>query len=274
MDDLQRVAVSGSVVRKFLEAAYALDVTSEAPHVVCPTLIAHADQDPCFPFNESVLLASLISGARLITLRTPNHALIPGDPSLAYLMSEVVPFLQGGLPARDLTARQLQVLVEVAHGKTDKQIARDLELSPRTVEMHVARAMDVLGCRTRVEAVRSWHAHRSTRPSQGRAAPTARNGDLRRMSRAVRQMAASRESTLSAASQPEGQFSTAEFCNLACSPPALAQNRATAMERGDEGLFMAGSARSRVSLEVPLGLTAKAGPWVHVENDTSASTAR
>jgi DNA-binding CsgD family transcriptional regulator len=53
-----------------------------------------------------------------------------------------------------LTPRQLQILALVARGLTDKTIARDLKLSPRTVEMHVARLLATLGCRTRAEAVR------------------------------------------------------------------------------------------------------------------------
>jgi len=53
-----------------------------------------------------------------------------------------------------LTSRQLEVLREVASGQTDKQIAGKLFLSPRTVEMHVARALEALQCRTRAEAVR------------------------------------------------------------------------------------------------------------------------
>lgn len=53
-----------------------------------------------------------------------------------------------------LTARQLQVLAEVARGLTDKEVARALSLSPRTVEMHVARALAALDCRSRTEAVR------------------------------------------------------------------------------------------------------------------------
>jgi DNA-binding NarL/FixJ family response regulator len=53
-----------------------------------------------------------------------------------------------------LTPRQLQILARVAHGRTDKQIARELELSPRTVEMHVARLLATLHCRSRAEAVR------------------------------------------------------------------------------------------------------------------------
>ncbi|MGH8720905.1 MAG: response regulator transcription factor, partial [Burkholderiales bacterium] len=53
-----------------------------------------------------------------------------------------------------LTARQLQVLGEISRGLTDKEIARSLRLSPRTVEMHVAHALSALDCRSRAEAVR------------------------------------------------------------------------------------------------------------------------
>ncbi len=52
-----------------------------------------------------------------------------------------------------LTPRQLQILGQVARGCTDKEIARTLHLSPRTVEMHVGRLMATLHCRTRSEAV-------------------------------------------------------------------------------------------------------------------------
>jgi DNA-binding CsgD family transcriptional regulator len=53
-----------------------------------------------------------------------------------------------------LTDRQLQILGEISKGRTDKEIARALRLSPRTVEMHVAHALAALDCRSRAEAVR------------------------------------------------------------------------------------------------------------------------
>jgi DNA-binding NarL/FixJ family response regulator len=74
-------------------------------------------------------------------------------------LSELRVFLPGSQPVVDnaisrLTARQLEVLREVGQGQTDKQIARKLSLSPRTVEMHVARSLAALKCRTRAEAVK------------------------------------------------------------------------------------------------------------------------
>ena len=53
-----------------------------------------------------------------------------------------------------LTGRQVQILWEISRGLTDKEVARSLRLSPRTVETHVAHALAALDCRTRAEAVR------------------------------------------------------------------------------------------------------------------------
>jgi DNA-binding NarL/FixJ family response regulator len=52
------------------------------------------------------------------------------------------------------TRRQREVLDLLAAGLTDKETAARLNLSPRTVEMHVARLLESLNCRTRTEAVR------------------------------------------------------------------------------------------------------------------------
>jgi len=56
---------------------------------------------------------------------------------------------QGGL-----TGRQFQILAAISRGLTDKEVARHLGLSPRTVESHVAKALVTLDCRSRTEAVR------------------------------------------------------------------------------------------------------------------------
>jgi DNA-binding NarL/FixJ family response regulator len=40
----------------------------------------------------------------------------------------------------------------VAVGRTNREIARELYLSPRTVDMHVRNILAKLGCRSRAEA--------------------------------------------------------------------------------------------------------------------------
>lgn len=46
-----------------------------------------------------------------------------------------------------LTARQMEILRLVASGKTTKEIARDLCISPKTVEFHRGRLMERIGTR-------------------------------------------------------------------------------------------------------------------------------
>jgi DNA-binding NarL/FixJ family response regulator len=54
--------------------------------------------------------------------------------------------------AHGLTRRERQVLQRVAAGRTNREIAAELVLSPRTIEMHVQNALGKLGCRSRAEA--------------------------------------------------------------------------------------------------------------------------
>jgi DNA-binding NarL/FixJ family response regulator len=51
-----------------------------------------------------------------------------------------------------LSRRELEVLRLVAVGRTNREIARDLFLSPRTVDMHVRNILRKLDCRSRTEA--------------------------------------------------------------------------------------------------------------------------
>jgi DNA-binding NarL/FixJ family response regulator len=86
----------------------------------------------------------------------------PLAEAAAALLREMGEALSGALGPRrarraepgGLTTRQLQVLREVSRGLTDKEVARALRLSPRTVEMHMANALSALDCRSRAEAVR------------------------------------------------------------------------------------------------------------------------
>ena len=68
----------------------------------------------------------------------------------------------GRLAARELengglTRRELEILRLVAVGRTNREIARDLFLSPRTVEMHVRHMLSKLDCRSRTEATSKAH---------------------------------------------------------------------------------------------------------------------
>jgi DNA-binding NarL/FixJ family response regulator len=53
-----------------------------------------------------------------------------------------------------LSRRELQVVRLVAAGRTNREIATDLFLSPRTVDMHLRNILRKLDCRSRVDATR------------------------------------------------------------------------------------------------------------------------
>jgi DNA-binding NarL/FixJ family response regulator len=67
-----------------------------------------------------------------------NHALNqePGDTGL-----------------RELSAREREVLQLLAEGKSMKEVASVLDISPRTVEFHKYRVMELLGAKTNAELV-------------------------------------------------------------------------------------------------------------------------
>jgi pimeloyl-ACP methyl ester carboxylesterase/DNA-binding CsgD family transcriptional regulator len=162
-DHLQRDTATPDVAVRYLRAMYAMNVKEEATRVRCPTLVLHPRGDQMVDFKQGRRLAALIPGARFVPLDGDNHMPFPDEPAWHGFVRETRAFLGRSAsapavkpPARQLrlTDRQADVLRRVAHGRSDKQIARDLSLSPRTVEMHVAAALRALGCRTRAEATR------------------------------------------------------------------------------------------------------------------------
>jgi len=76
-----------------------------------------------------------------------------------------------GPRAAGLTGRELDVMRLVAQGNTSRQIGGLLFISPRTVEMHVHRSLQKLGCRTRAEAVRRLTELDALPPGAGPPAP-------------------------------------------------------------------------------------------------------
>jgi DNA-binding CsgD family transcriptional regulator len=81
-------------------------------------------------------------------------------PFLDCLQSDIVPAASllsedASRPAAaiGLTPRQRSILSLIAKGLTNKEIASHLNLSARTIEMHVALALERLNCRTRSEGV-------------------------------------------------------------------------------------------------------------------------
>jgi pimeloyl-ACP methyl ester carboxylesterase/DNA-binding CsgD family transcriptional regulator len=159
-DERQRVTSSPEMAERYLRAMFALDVKDIAPRVACPALVFHSRGDQLIFFEQGRKLAALIPGARFVPLESKNHLPFADEPAWHTFVAEARPFLAAergvagsALVTPALTSRQVEVLRGVARGLTDKEIARELSLSPRTVEMHVARILAALECANRAQAV-------------------------------------------------------------------------------------------------------------------------
>ena len=78
---------------------------------------------------------------------------VPTEAPVAALAEALVPSVIPRRPTR-LSVQQRRVLALVGRGLTAKEIARQLGISPKTVEQHKARIFERLGVRNQAEAVR------------------------------------------------------------------------------------------------------------------------
>jgi class 3 adenylate cyclase/pimeloyl-ACP methyl ester carboxylesterase len=97
--DLLRIGMNGADVTRFMRATCAMDVTHLLPRVSVHTLIMHAEGDQVVPLEAGRRLAAGIPGARLVTLKTNNHALMPGEPAGQELQTQALAFFSEDLAA-------------------------------------------------------------------------------------------------------------------------------------------------------------------------------
>lgn len=85
------------------------------------------------------LVLGVVIGARVLGRRAAPVA-FDGNPK--------------AVEALGITPREVAVLQELASGRSNKEIAAALHVSPNTVKTHVARLFEKLGARRRTEALR------------------------------------------------------------------------------------------------------------------------
>ena len=127
------------------------------PRVAVVVLTRHAD--------DAYLHEMLRAGAAAFVLKqSPSTELIQAIRAAAaggqYLDANVTSRVTGGLLARDskragprLTDREAEVLRMIARGYSNKEIASQLDLSVKTIEVHKANGMRKLGLQGRADIV-------------------------------------------------------------------------------------------------------------------------
>ena len=161
-DDLLRRTTTRDNALKLLRAFQEADVLDVVPRVQCPTLVMHARDDAIVPFDEGRRVASLIPGARFVSLESRNHVLLEGEPAWQHFIDAITEFLPastaGSSAARDmligaLTRREQQVSELLAQGLDNGSIAEMLSISEKTVRNQVSMIFSKFGVSSRAQAV-------------------------------------------------------------------------------------------------------------------------
>ena len=97
----------------------------------------HSGDIYLFLVAAAFLVLGIVLGVRVFAARTP--VAFDGNPKAQ--------------AALRLSERELEVLHELAAGRSNKEIAAHLHVSPNTVKTHIARLFEKLGARRRTEAI-------------------------------------------------------------------------------------------------------------------------
>jgi NarL family two-component system response regulator LiaR len=119
-------------------------------------LTSFADDDRLLPAIQAGAAGYLLKDAqpsevaRAVRAAHAGEALI--DPAVAARLVDAIAQAPGEAPREQLTPRERQVLELIAQGRPNKLIARELEISEKTVKAHVSRVLEKLGVSDRTQA--------------------------------------------------------------------------------------------------------------------------
>lgn len=138
------------------------EIKRENPHIGIVVLTMYAEEEYIFDLVKSGATGYLLKDADSTQIVKAIRAIAEGEslihPSIASkILNEFSLLADGkgrkqGRVGHDLTEREITVLKLVAEGKTNKEIANDLELSEKTVKNHVRNIFHKLHVYDRTQA--------------------------------------------------------------------------------------------------------------------------
>ncbi len=131
-----------------------------------PRIVVYGDDQR----GEVARLAMLAGAAGFVARTTPTEKLL--DTCLSVAAGQMVfPFLDmrelQSDPILQLTRRERALLEALSKGLTNRELARDFEISANTVKFHLSNLFEKLGIRNRAQAIAFYYASRL--PSEGAA---------------------------------------------------------------------------------------------------------
>jgi DNA-binding CsgD family transcriptional regulator/pimeloyl-ACP methyl ester carboxylesterase len=163
LNELAQISASPKNAATMERAFYHIDVVDLAKKITVPTLVLHARDDACIPFEEGRLLATLIPDACMVSLESKNHILLEEEPAWNRFLAEVHSFLGNGITENkisepeeafpELTQRENEVLELIAKGFDNNEIADQLFISPKTVRNHITHIFSKLQVTSRSKAI-------------------------------------------------------------------------------------------------------------------------
>jgi EAL domain-containing protein (putative c-di-GMP-specific phosphodiesterase class I)/DNA-binding CsgD family transcriptional regulator len=162
--DMAKSAVSQSILRAIIDLAADLKIRSVAEGVETAAAAQMLEQLGIGGMQGNYIASPMPIEAVSSWLAIWTHSALIKDSAESREDSVVllhVPVEPADISASDaptqsvqLPPRQLQVMRLLSGGCTVKEIARQLDLSPGTVKVHLSHAYSTLGARNRIEAIR------------------------------------------------------------------------------------------------------------------------
>jgi two-component system, NarL family, response regulator LiaR len=119
-------------------------------------LTSFADDDRLLPAVQAGAAGYLLKDAQPSELARAVRAAHAGeallDPTVAARLVDAIAQAPGSEPPQRLTPRERQVLELIGRGLSNKLIARELEISEKTVKAHVGHLLGKLGVDDRTQA--------------------------------------------------------------------------------------------------------------------------
>jgi two-component system, NarL family, response regulator LiaR len=145
-------------------------IVGERPGAKVIALTSFATDDKVFPAIRAGAAGYLLKEAEPAEIADAIAKVHRGDsilhPAIAERLMREVAAATPRAHRTDLTARELEVLRLIAAGRSNREIARELEVAEKTVKTHVSNVLSKLGVADRTQAALYAVQHGLAHPPQ------------------------------------------------------------------------------------------------------------